>query len=259
VLSDGLWFPRSVHFFSSRFKEGREPAQVVQVRKAEFNRPSHPARLTLNHIGTEDGAVVSGEGSGGKTTGRWDGDRVVSDVEFVQRMVAGELEVGPRQQAAENAAYAKHVGQALSAEKLTADDRQALLTIWARPLVRRLNETREAQEPRKPWTPWEIYVRDFITRYKLDDEQSQKAQLVLTECEERAEIYIDSRKAEILKALDGIQIGSSKIAEADEQEKLRREKVAQLISPLTRIFEGQLRPRLEKLPTRAQRTAAREQ
>lgn len=109
VLTDGVWFPRSVHFFSSRFKGGREPAQVVQVSAAEFNRPSHPARLTLTHIGVEVGMIVDSEGAAGKSAGRWDGEKIVGGVEFVQRLVAGELVVGARLVAAESAAYDKQL------------------------------------------------------------------------------------------------------------------------------------------------------
>lgn len=258
VQTDGVWFPRSVLFFSSRFKDGREPSQIVRVTDAEFNRPSHPPRLTLTHIGVEVGMTVDTEDSGGRTVGRWDGDNVVSSVEFVQRLVSGELAEGPSLVAANAAAYDAHVRATLDAGADAPVDLEPLAAMWVGPIARRWNETKDPKAPRRAWTPWEAYVRDFIQRYQLDDEQRQKAQLILNECEERAEIYLDSRKGEMLKLLEaGVPIGA-RGPNDDPRDKGPRERLDQLLAPLARIFERQLKPRLERLPTRAQRSAAGE-
>jgi len=106
---------------------------------------------------------------------------------------------------------------------------------------------------------WEAYVREFIQKYQLDDGQTQRAQSVLKECQESAQRIIQKNKPEI-EQLDKklLALGDSK--DADKLKELteigtRRTK---LLEPINEIFEKQLKPRLEKLPTRAQRQAAEE-
>lgn len=106
---------------------------------------------------------------------------------------------------------------------------------------------------------WEKYVREFIEKYELNDEQSQKAYAVLEDCETQANRYVQGRQSQIEqydKQIEGLKSSddkekSKKIAELTEKRK-------QLMDPIDRVFEKQLKPRLEKLPTRAQRRAAEE-
>lgn len=104
---------------------------------------------------------------------------------------------------------------------------------------------------------WEKYVREFIARYKLNDEQAQKAHAVLDDCQSQADRYLLGRQAELEK-LDRQVEGLKKSKDKQKSKKLsaltnQRNK---LMAPIDRIFENQLKPRLERLPTRAQRRAA---
>lgn len=102
---------------------------------------------------------------------------------------------------------------------------------------------------------WEAYVRDFIQRYQLDESQTQKAQSILKDCQELAQRQMQKRKPEIerldkkLATLPESKDKPKEVAEINQQR-------TKLLEPITEIFEKQLKPRLERLPTRAQRQAA---
>jgi len=104
---------------------------------------------------------------------------------------------------------------------------------------------------------WEAYVREFIKKYRLNDEQTQRALAILKDCQEKGQRYIKARKAELEK-LDRLVAGmkdSKDKRKLDQIAKINTQR-AKLLEPLNQIFERQLKPRLEKLPTSAQRRAA---
>jgi hypothetical protein len=104
---------------------------------------------------------------------------------------------------------------------------------------------------------WEQYVRQFIERYRLDAEQQDRAYRILRACQQQAARYMRSKAATLEKLdKDLQQLGTSK-----EKDKLQRlseisNQRNKLLAPINDIFEHQLKPRLEKIPTRAQRQAA---
>lgn len=106
---------------------------------------------------------------------------------------------------------------------------------------------------------WDKYVREFIERYKLNDEQTQKAESVLQDCKAQANRYLLGRKSQ-MEQLDK-QIEELKKSKDKDKNKAKRlssltDQRNKLREPINRIFEQQLKPRLERLPTRAQRQAA---
>lgn len=94
---------------------------------------------------------------------------------------------------------------------------------------------------------WEQFVRDFVAEYELDADQQQKAVMLLLRCEVKGDSFLAS-KADALEKLEAERLDPAKKAEADE-------KLAKLLAPIDDIFEKNLKPGLEKLPTRAQRAA----
>lgn len=109
---------------------------------------------------------------------------------------------------------------------------------------------------------WEQYTRQFIEKFQLNDEQTQKALDILKDCQEQGERYLRSKESQ----LSGLEARSQAAAQnpgkdgkaagrGDEQNKIQQER-QKLFEPLSKIFEKQLKPRLERLPTRAQRKAA---
>ncbi|MFO0837654.1 MAG: hypothetical protein U1D55_03945 [Phycisphaerae bacterium] len=88
---------------------------------------------------------------------------------------------------------------------------------------------------------WERYVQAFIRRYELDSEQSERAWNVHAECVRKANQYLEQNRAE----LDVLDRTVTTQPSAD--------KLAQLLAPLDKIFNEDLRPRLHQLLTRSQR------
>lgn len=111
-------------------------------------------------------------------------------------------------------------------------------------------------EPEKFLASWDKYVADFVKRYGLVDAQEQKAESILKSCKLTAEQYLRRQR----RQLDRIekQIAEAKQAKPANEEAVTKleKRQAALMEPLTEIFEKQLKPRLEQLPTRAQRAAA---
>jgi hypothetical protein len=104
---------------------------------------------------------------------------------------------------------------------------------------------------------WEQYVRQFIERYKLNEEQANRANKILKSCQDLADRYRRGR-AEQLEKLDRQEAAlrtSDSPTKAKEQAEITAQR-AKLLAPIDEIFEKQLKPRLEKIPTRAQRDAA---
>jgi hypothetical protein len=99
---------------------------------------------------------------------------------------------------------------------------------------------------------WEKYTRDFIERHRLDKEQSAAAWRILRNCQEQRTRYLRSKR-DRLAALEE-QLRSKKSAE--DGGRLMRE-LAELKKPVERIFEEQLKPRLDGLLTRRQRDEAK--
>ncbi len=104
---------------------------------------------------------------------------------------------------------------------------------------------------------WDKYVKDFIAKYSLDESQQQQAATILADCKTQATRYADAKKSEIA-TIDGQLEETKKSTDKDKSKKLAdlNAQRTKLMEPVGKIFEEQLKPRLEKIPTRAQRKAA---
>lgn len=102
---------------------------------------------------------------------------------------------------------------------------------------------------------WERYVNEFIQRYKLDDSQEQAARKILRDCQDQGKRYLASKRAQ-LDTVDTQLAGAATGKDgAKVSQKLRTQR-EQLMGPISRIFEKQLKPRIDRIPTRSQRQAA---
>jgi hypothetical protein len=236
---DGIWFPATVAFFGGNDPD--HPLEVVTVASAAFNRPDQPRALTPADIGIEAGMSLHVERPGGKSEFMmFDGEKAVSQEEFVERVRAGEIKYGPtflRTIAEIEAAAARsEVEGATEVGAVTGDPTSA-------------RRRRESE--------WEAYTRKFIAKYHLDDGQSQKALSILRECQEEANQYLLRHKTEFERLQQKFQKVAKADAPKEEDLRARSQQAAKLRAPLNEIFEKQLKPRLEKLPTRAQREGAK--
>lgn len=104
---------------------------------------------------------------------------------------------------------------------------------------------------------WEQYVRTFIQRFGLNDEQQQQAMSILQDCQNQGERHMKGRKAEI-ERLDArlAEIRASRDRSAASEVSELNTQRQKLLEPIEQIFEKSLKPRLERIPTRAQRRAA---
>lgn len=227
--SGDTWFPEVVTAYSRDYKDGKEPAEIVRIRSVVINDPEQPKRLGPRDLGMEAGVSVGKyDSSGGPPASfKFDGEKLVTYAEFDERIRAGELKIGPKVDA-----------------ELTR-----LMELPQNAAAKRV--TREGETD-----PWYQYTNKVIERYALTGEQIQKARLICHECQERRNAFLAAKK----DILDAAQKTATTARRADEPDWEMVEKAdakfADLLKPVTEIFENQLKPRLEKLPTRAQRAAA---
>lgn len=226
---DGVWFPETVLYFNKSYKDGKEPIETVKVLKARFNKPNFPSRFTPNDIGIETGMMLEHSRSDGTTDlVVWDGSRALSQKEYLKRRRAGEVTAS----AALQRTRAKRAADRLRSER-TGE------RIWNAPGFQRI---------------WAQYTRRFIAKFKLDAEQTQKALTVLADCQEQAERHLRKSGFEKLqKRLDALASETKPDPKEARALSLRR---WELMKPVDKIFEKQLKPRLDRLPTRAQREQA---
>ena len=222
--------------------------QVVSswvVESVEFNRPQHKQEFTLSDIGVEPGMSIMPQGLAGDRVARaieqgrvkrpnrvWDGTKSVTVEEFREAARAGKVKVGPTIEWLRQNPGTAHPKAAQHAPR--RDDGTVL-------------SFEEAL------SQWERYVRDFIRRFRLNDEQTQKSDAILKACQELARQHIKRHQGDF-EALEtrGRELDTGGATERAALDAQRR----RLLAPLHEIFEKQLKPRLEKLPTRAQRRAA---
>ena len=240
---DGIWFPQRVE--TSSFAPGVDnPLQVIELHATEFNRVDHPVDLTPADIGVEVGTFVVFHERAENAAGYWDGEDVVSHAEYRERVETGELSTGP--------SVARALARVNARARLGEMAEQGTSEATTQPAPPRYAFHWDRFE-----TQWEAYTRVFIERYRLSDEQAQKAWTICKDCQAQGRAYVASRRhvfEEIDRRLALIE-GSG----CSDDDKARRRRLeaerAMNREPLTRIFERQLKPRLDRLPTRAQRQA----
>jgi hypothetical protein len=99
---------------------------------------------------------------------------------------------------------------------------------------------------------WVKYTESFIKRYELDVDQQQLARAALRVRQEERDAYLTRKSADLERVAE-----QGKKAKTDEEKKAAREAFEKLDAPVQRMF-AQLRDKLDRIPTRAQRKAAAE-
>jgi hypothetical protein len=240
---DGHWFPRRIEYFDADFENGSRPAEIVEVEHAAFNRPGDPARLGPGDIRIDIGTNIhrfNSETQEHELT-FWDGEKLISQDEYLRRAAAGELRAGEMFRAADahnRAAMEAMVDQGLRPYGWYFAGRSTGGATF-----------------RNFESQWEAYTRRFISRYSLTEDQTQQALAVLAECQARANAYLASHRREI-EELDG-QLGANGRASASapaERHLALRERARALIRPIDDLTR-ELHDRLDRIPTRSQRAA----
>ncbi|MFH1747996.1 MAG: hypothetical protein ABIG44_13255 [Planctomycetota bacterium] len=97
---------------------------------------------------------------------------------------------------------------------------------------------------------WTRYVDNFIRRYQLNQEQKEAAYKYLRYQQEQRDKYLRRSGGKLAEAHEAV-----KKADSDQQREKTTRQVNLLERPLERMFT-QLKEKLDKIPTRAQRQAA---
>ena len=97
---------------------------------------------------------------------------------------------------------------------------------------------------------WDIYVRDFSRKYRLDSGQRGQARAVLKDCKERARRHRDAHREEYERLHGRIRQLRGSGADVEARGAANAE-LADLDAPISDLFE-ELKSRLEGIPTTAQ-------
>lgn len=235
ALRDGIWFPQEIRYY----RDGALTESVV-IRSAQFDQKKEQARFGPADIGVEPGMAVSVQNDPSAGYRTWNGERAVEHDAWLADVKAGARDWGPLMKAS----FSR--GGRFESPYLTDEQRSRGLLA--------MRELRVWATTRRHTGLWERYVREFIQRYRLTDEQSQRAWSILLDCQRRADEYIKRERQALDEAISQ-QLAAKEAGKHDEAKKLD-ERVARLREPIDRIFKRELKPRLDKLPTREQRKAA---
>ncbi|MFO0839295.1 MAG: hypothetical protein U1D55_12325 [Phycisphaerae bacterium] len=230
------WFPEATHYF---FKG--ELIQSVRVTNATLGARAAPARLTLADLGVEAGTNITYKD---RTlpigdTRVWNGEAEAPIDVFYAEVHAGKRKQGPTWER-------RNRGETIVSPYATAEQKR-------QPQISAVQIDMEAIAGRHvPF--WLRYVREFIQRHELNGEQEQTAMAVLSRCEQSADKAIEP-KGDQLRKLVGQRREAIRQNDAVRRTELREE-IERILEPVNRIFETELKPRLDQIPTREQRKAA---
>lgn len=236
---EGVWFPEAVSYFN-----GGRLEESFHISGAEFNGMQDKRSLGPEDIGVEPGFIIQDlNAKRGDRMLMWDGSEAIPTDEFARRLRSGELARGPGNQAAIDALPdATGPGEG-HAHRDSADVKDRLDGATLPPMAASL------------LTEWQKYTTDFIKRFELDARQTERAETVLEVCERQARKYVAARRA-YFEMLAKEQRTLDEKADPARKNDLER-RLADLLHPMKLIFERQLKPGLEKLPTEEQRKKAR--
>jgi hypothetical protein len=102
---------------------------------------------------------------------------------------------------------------------------------------------RRQELPVNPLGPWERYVVDFTAKYDLDPSQQSVAQSILRDMLTQRKLFEDTHRADLA------------IAQQVEDPARRQQQIEAVSAPVARMFD-ELKSKLDRLPTAAQREAA---
>ncbi len=229
---DGVWFPAVFRSFIGR---DRRPERTVEVQEARFSLPDADRPLGLGDLRLEVGTQVLRRNveSGEWDRAVWDGEKPLPVEQFRELRLAGKLTLGPTMQAWADGRPPPHPDDALR-------------------LTKRFSAAGAAQRISR----WERYVADFIRTHSLNDDQTQRALGILSQCQQRASDLLAARRDEldrIEQHVAGFE-DSRELRESGRMAELEAE-LARVLTPIDQVFDQQLVPRLEALLTRRQRAA----
>jgi hypothetical protein len=218
------------------------------VHHVDCSEASDAPRFTLSDLGVEPRSSIARQNRPRRpgtpreralSTPTWSGKGIVTEADWRQGVELGLWDWGPN--------YKRTVGLTKGKNPYVTPDQEQRRRLFIR-------EMKSKQVLYGHAGLWEEYVREFMRRYELEEQQREKAGLILLDCQKRAQEIIDRRRNELSETVSKL-LDADEAGKAEEVAKLR-ERLRHALRPVDVIFEDSLKPRLEKLPTRAQRAAA---
>lgn len=232
----GIWYPETVSTFSPRFKNGKEPRQIIRVSAASFNKPSDPQRLSPRDIGIEPGMKITvHENTLNNVRLMYcDGSNLISQKEYYGRLKNKTLTPDPGLQK-------------------TLAERQTKSTVIANWML-----SREVQPACNAIdAEWGRFVSDFICEHGLVKEQSIAAMGVKANCLQKARAYLEVRKAEWSALADRLtELTRPHHGKSNAEMRRILDDARKFRAPVDEIFEAELKPRLIALLTLQQKARA---
>lgn len=255
--ADGYWFPARITFFD-RTTSHTEPKFVWEIVHAEFNRPEHPIELTPAHIGIEVGTRMRRGDATERRPGRvWTGAELVSVDKFQSRVESGELRPGPTITRETARLRARHLENPIPYDPAAppgghdSDGQPVVSASHSAETADRSDRTVARGE-----SPWQRYTREFISRFGLSAEQTDKAWSVCRACQAHAREHYRRKQADFAMATAAMLHLPAPQASLIAAFHRGTARLNALLAPIHRIFHETLVPKLDSLPTRAQRKAA---
>jgi hypothetical protein len=231
-----LWLPERTTYLRNG-----ETVEVVEIVSAALNQRDDPAAFRGADLGLEPGTNIALQNEPmevGKPA-VWNGEAVSDWDGWIADVRAGRRQWGPMFQRMnrEGRWDSPH-----STDKERLQREMATLELATEASLR----SHEGL--------WLRYVRDFIKRYQLNEEQSQKAMAILRDSQEHAARMLERVRPQLTVLSQQLE-EARRVSDNDRIRELVA-RVGELRKPIDSVFEKELKPRLEKLPTRAQRRAA---
>ncbi len=242
-----VWFPGQIDFYLG---SSRDPVSRLAIRAARLNDPDLPDRLTPAALELEPGITfnIAIPGRQRPEVRVWTGQELIDAREWAEMERRGEVTPGPTV-----LAFREKARRAMESSRTSDGSRPASGT--DEPQSPRATRGRPDHLPASgPADPWYRYTVRFIEHYRLDPQQRQRALAIYRECRQLA----DARLAQLRPRIRSVQqrlTGAAERGDSAALSRLRGE-LRDVLAPIDRIFQMRLKPRLDRLPTRAQRRAA---
>jgi len=230
-----VWLPRETIYRRNGAVEA-----IVSIASARLNQPDDPGSFTPNDIGLGVGINLSVQtDKPGTRVKMWNGEEISDADRYHREVELGLLTPGEVMRGISERGY-------WDSPYLAPEERR----------FRQLSAAKRTMQEsvRSYQALWRRYVKSFIKRYELNDEQQQKARGVLAECERSAEPIAE--KLERRWGEHRVKLKEAVGASDAKRAKKLRDEWRKHQEPLGNIFKERLVPALDRLPTRAQRKAA---
>lgn len=232
------WFPRRVDYF-----RGGVLKETVSVELADLDVETAAPRFSPRELGLEPGVNIKAKNFQPEVNALiWDGDQTVPIDTWIEEMRAGRKKRGPIMERLYQSDGRFDSPYLTEEQRVKIDVAWHKLQAWGRSVQRQ--------------SLWEEYVKSFILRYRLDAEQASKAWAIYAQCRDQADNHLNRKKDDIERTEKERETATEK--RDTEAVKRASDKLAELLTPLEEIFNEKLKPRLDRLPTRAQRKAVEE-